>query len=266
MRALRVIAVSCVITLSTTPYYGGLADASQWRQILEGTIELDRPRTISARRLIFNDLTIITNGHAFEINADTLTISGECSILAFTPRQPGAAEPGRSAGTITINVRDIDGDTLKIRNDGEAGGKGIDGLPGAGGQPGHPGGDAGGSWIFCAPGFAGGSGGSGGEGGKGGDGAPGGKGGDVLVNVDKDRDKLEISAKGGGGGAGGSGGPGGEGGSGGAAGRGRERCAGGAEGSKGPAGRQGEPGVNGADGIDGNVVVGRYAQDRGVKR
>jgi hypothetical protein len=267
MTALRAIAMLCIIILSAGPGFAGLADANQWRQILTGTRELDRPTEISGRRLVFNDYTIVTNGYPLQINADTLTIAGKSRIIAYGPREIPSGQPGRDAGTITFNVRDIDGEVLVIQNDGEPGGRGVDGQPGLPGAPGNSGSAAVSGWLTpCRPGSSGGSGAEGGPGGKGGDGGHGGRGGDVVLNVKHDRDKLEISARGGAGGRPGQPGAGGPGGTGGPGGAGNERCAGGEAGPLGPPGRQGQPGASGTAGEDGKVTTGTYDEKSGVRR
>lgn len=267
MQVLRGAAVLGIVLLWLQPLGAGLADSVQFRQILTGTIELDRPTEIAARRLVFNNFTIITNGFPLEINADTLTMAGESRIIAFAPREILPMQRGRTAGPITLNVRDLDGDTLTIVNDGERGGPGLEGASGAPGTAGESGSRASDAWwTRCQPGSDGGNGGPGGAGGKGGDGAAGGTGGDVVLNVRHDRDKLVISTRGGSGGVGGTGGVGGPGGAPGQAGSGSAQCAGGRPGSAGPAGPKGEPGTAGVDGVDGRVVTGTYDPTRGVKR
>lgn len=267
MHVLRVVAAVFMLLPSFQPSTAGLADAKQFRQILSGTLELDRPTEIASRRLVFNDYTIITNGFPLVISADTLTIAGKSRIVSFAPRAILAEQPGRSAGTITLNVRDIDGETLIIENVGEPGGPGIRGTTGVAGVAGTDGGAATTGWPGrCQPGAQGGRGGEGGRGLDGGDGAAGGGGGDVLLNVRHDRDKLDIKTAGGRGGAAGEGGAGGPGGPGGAAGSGTARCLGGAPGDPGPDGPPGAAGRPGSSGPAGRVLTGAYDESMGVKR
>lgn len=256
---------------------------------LAGTMILDRPTTLKGARIVMkSDLKLVAQGFPVQIIADDrLEIQGSPQILSYLPTTKNIMEPGRSAQSILIKARRLQGAGLSINNAGEAGGQGAQGQPGRTGSQGSPGegrdpvtGSSGGFFgkiveaipKSCTGGKNGGTGEKGGTGLPGVQGAPGGAAGiitlslpsdiepntSILVrtNVSLDNQPRACDGKicGGAGGPSGPGGPGGPGGGGGPGASGTTWCGGTSTGNTGPQGDQGPPGPVGDAGPNANVT------------
>lgn len=249
---------------------------------LDKTIILDHPTTYKGSSIVLKpDLKLVTQGYPLQIIADDrLEIQGSPQILSYLPTTKNTMEPGRSAQSVSIKARRLQGAGLSINNAGENGGQGAQGQPGSTGPQGAPGqgrdpvtGSSGGFFgkvveaipKSCTGGKNGDTGGKGGTGLQGVQGAPGGAAGIVTLSLPPDADESVILVRtnvgldsaprscddricGGQGGGGGPGGPGGPGGAGGPGAHGTTWCGGTSDGSQGAQGEVGQPGGKGDDG------------------